>query len=392
VFRSSIAILALALALGIGYLLWPLDAARISAFLFGTVVVTAAFLFDRLKPTARGAADGVRRTVEILENIQDGFVTVDREFRIAYVNHAAEILMAKSKAELLGRSVWVVYPELLGTIVEANFRRALAEQTALHFEYCYSASNRRLDVGVYPATTGGLLVQFREITGGKHVQAASREDGERYRFQLEAANVGTWEWNFATGEDRWSGNMESIHGMPPGSFHGTIQDMMQTVHPEDRDMVSRKVRRAIDRGEQYEVEYRTIGQDGQVNWIEAKGRVLYDRYTGQPLCMIGVGTNITERKAAEMALRDSEARFRTLAKHAPVGIFQLDRSGSCVFVNEYWSARAGMTPEQSINDGWLRAVHPDDREQVLRIRSEAIRRGQPYAVNYRIQTPNGKLS
>ena len=106
----------------------------------------------------------------------------------------------------------------------------------------------------------------------------------------------------------------------------------------------------------------------------------------------GLERTVEERKAAEMALRGSEARFRTLAKHAPVGIFQLDRNGSCVFVNEYWSTRAGMTPEQSINDGWLRAVHPDDRDHVLRVRSEAISRGQQYAVSYRIQTPDGKLS
>src|SRR5215469_3779452 len=108
----------------------------------------------------------------------------------------------------------------------------------------------------------------------------SRENEERYRFQLEAANVGTWEWSIVTGEDLWSHNMESIHGMSPGSFHGTIQDMMRTVHPDDRDMVSAKIRRSIDTGEPYDVEYRTIGQGGQVGWIEAKGRVVFDQPTG----------------------------------------------------------------------------------------------------------------
>jgi PAS domain S-box-containing protein len=390
VFHNSIATLAFALTAGIGQRFWPLDAACIT-LLFGTVVV-AAFIFHRLKPAARGAVGGLKRTVEILENIQDGFVVVDREFRVAYINHAAEIMMAKSKTELLGKNLRELYPKLLGTSAEANFRRALAEKTPLHFEFCSSVSNGWVDVSVCPAASGGLLVYFREITGGKDAQAAWPDNGERYRFQLQAANVGTWEWNIATGEDRWSDNMESIHGMPPGSFHGTIQDMMRTVYPEDREMVSLKVRRAIDTGEQYEVEYRTIGQDGKVSWIEAKGRVFYDQHTGQPLRMIGIGTNITERKAAEIALRESEARFRTLAKHAPVGIFQLDRSGSCVFVNEYWSRRAGMSPEQLINYGWLSAVHPDDRDHLMRLRSEAIGRGHPYAVSYRIQTPDGKLS
>ena len=58
--------------------------------------------------------------------------------------------------------------------------------------------------------------QHREITDEKQAQATLRENEEQYRFNLlEAANLGTWEWDIATGEDRWSANMESIHGMPP---------------------------------------------------------------------------------------------------------------------------------------------------------------------------------
>jgi PAS domain S-box-containing protein len=185
--------------------------------------------------------------------------------------------------------------------------------------------------------------------------------------------------------------MESIHAMPIGSFRRTIQDMMRTVHPEDRDMVSDKIRRAIDTGDRYEVEYRILALDGQVNWIEAKGRVVYDDDTGKPLRMIGVGTNITRRKLYEVALRDSEERFRTLAKHAPVGIFQLDSQGSCVFVNEYWSARTGIAPEQSIGDAWLSAVHPDDRGCVQGVLSKAIAGRQGYRVGFRVQMPEGKL-
>src|SRR5262249_43706330 len=145
---------------------------------------------------------------------------------------------------------------------------------------------------------------------------------------------------------RWSDNMEAIHGMERGSFQGTIHDMMRRVHPEDLDMVEAAVRRAIDSHEQYEVEYRILDAEGRERWIEAKGRVIYDERTGEPLRMIGVGMNVTRRKASEIALRDSESRFRTLAKHAPVGIFRFDRNGSCVFVNEYWTARTGLTVEE----------------------------------------------
>ena len=68
--------------------------------------------------------------------------------------------------------------------------------------------------------TGG---QHRKVTDQEQAQVALRESEERYRFTLEAANVGTWEWNIATGEDRWSDNMESIHGMAPGSFQAPLK-------------------------------------------------------------------------------------------------------------------------------------------------------------------------
>jgi PAS domain S-box-containing protein len=219
-----------------------------------------------------------------------------------------------------------------------------------------------------------------------------RREVERLRFQLEAANVGTWDLDIATQELRWSDNMESIFRLQPGSFDGTLQSCIQFVHSDDRETLRQKLGRAIESGEQFVMEYRTDAQGGKVNWVESKGRVLLDPHTGQPQRMMGIRTNITERKKAEQALRDSETRFRTLARHVPVGIFELDRNGTCVFVNEYWQALAGMTPDESVNYGWLRAVHSGDRDRVMHVRSEAIARGEQWAFGYRVQTSDGKLS
>jgi PAS domain-containing protein len=98
----------------------------------------------------------------------------------------------------------------------------------------------------------------------------------------------------------------------PVRFHGTIDDTMRTVHPEDRDMVHGKIKRSIESGEQYEVEYRTVGQDGKVCWVEAKGRAFYDQHWSTP-AYDRVSTNITARKkkpGGVFAISRNRGRFR----------------------------------------------------------------------------------
>src|SRR5260370_21812471 len=184
-FRYPIATVAVAVVVAIELLLRPLSVMRISFLLFGTAVLAAAVLFDRLKSAAREAVCDPKRTAERIESIRDGVVALDDEFRVTYVNQAAEILMAKPKADLLGKGVWEVYPEPLGTIAEANCRRALAEYTPLHFEYRDSVLNKWFDISIYPSTGGGLSVSFREITGEKQAQALMGQNEERYRLNLE---------------------------------------------------------------------------------------------------------------------------------------------------------------------------------------------------------------
>jgi PAS domain S-box-containing protein len=216
--------------------------------------------------------------------------------------------------------------------------------------------------------TGG---QHRKITDQEKAQVALRESEERYRFSLEAANVGTWEWTIATGEDRWSANMESIHGMLPGSFHGTIQDMMRTVHPEDREMVSARIKRSIDTSEPYEVEYRTIGPGGQVGWIGAKGRVVYDPRTGRPLRMIGVSMNITERKKNE----EERSRLAAIVDASNEAIMSLAPDGTVLTWNGGAERIYGYSAQEMIGRN-ISILTPPDRSQETVRKLAALRRGE----------------
>jgi PAS domain S-box-containing protein len=98
---------------------------------------------------------------------------------------------------------------------------------------------------------------------------------------------------------------------------------------------------------------------------------------------------ISERRRGEEALRESEKRFRTLASHAPVGIFMTDTMGDYVFVNERWCEMGGLNPEEAKGRGWSRALHPEDQQRATDSWYRSIRTGEAYATEYRFQNRQG---
>ena len=101
---------------------------------------------------------------------------------------------------------------------------------------------------------------------------------------------------------------------------------------------------------------------------------------------------ITEQRRAQQALQASERLFRTLTSRAPVGIFMTDARGHCQFVNERWQELAGMSLEDALGEGWVRALHPEDRAWVLREWERATAAGEEFCAEYRFQTPDGKVT
>ena len=107
---------------------------------------------------------------------------------------------------------------------------------------------------------------------------------------------------------------------------------------------------------------------------------------------IGVFLDISQRKAAERSLRESEDRFRTLASHAPVGIFMSNPNGDSIYVNECWCAMTGLKPAEAQGKDWIKAVHPDDRERIIAGWSEAVSRSDSSNVEFRFMRPDGVVT
>lgn len=129
-------------------------------------------------------------------------------------------------------------------------------------------------------------------------------------------------------------------------------------------------------------------------------QTIYINATYQPLRdekskVIGImttGVDVTKQVLARQKLEESEEQFRALSLHAPVGMFQTDKDGNCIFVNDLWCKIAGMTPKQAQGQGWLKALHPDDKKRVFKEWYDAAEKGKEFLSEYRFKTRKGKVT
>ncbi|MEN3295722.1 MAG: diguanylate cyclase [Burkholderiales bacterium] len=142
------------------------------------------FGHDKLRREERLRAE----TVGILESMKEGFMLVDADWRILYVNAAGERLSGASRNDLLGKDHWDAYPATLGSIVERKYRQAMATRTAVKFEHYYAPYGRWFANGASPAGDGGLLLYAYDITDRKRMEEALREVDARLTAELDAMN------------------------------------------------------------------------------------------------------------------------------------------------------------------------------------------------------------
>ncbi len=148
---------------------------------------------------------------------------------------------------------------------------------------------------------------------------------ERLKLAMDAGRMGTWEWLIPTNEVVWSESLERIHGLEPGSFSGDFEGYSQDIHPDDRERVFNTIQNSVEAGH-HELEYRIVWPDGSVHWLAARGVLIRD-VRGAPLRMIGICTDMTERKV-------EEARHAFLARASAILSTSLDYETTLASVAE----------------------------------------------------------
>lgn len=192
------------------------------------------------------------------------------------------------------------------------------------------------------------LFAIRKISlEGLEATLARRDTEARLQLGLKAGNTGSWEWDILQNRITWSESIYKFHGLEPGQFSGKMEDFTTLIHPDDREAVATAIRGAVETDAAYQLEYRALWPDGTIRWIATTGLIHRDP-GGKAIRMLGAASDITDRKHAEEAIRQSEGRHGAILQSALDCIVMMDHAGKIVEWNPAAEHTLGYTRAEAV--------------------------------------------
>lgn len=191
---------------------------------------------------------------------------------------------------------------------------------------------------------------------------------ERSRLFEEAqalTHLGSWEWDIGHTTLTWSDELYRIYGLDPLNDTIDYQTYIAMVHPEDRSFVKQTVSQSIKDGKPFQFEHRIVHRNGAIRHILGFGKVIRDA-SGSPVKMFGTGQDITDRKTTEIALLDSDQRFKALSSATHDLIYDLDLASRTIWFNDVLESHYGYSKKltHTTLDWWLDCMHPSEVENL----------------------------
>ncbi|MBI4829008.1 MAG: PAS domain-containing protein [Nitrospinae bacterium] len=258
----------------------------------------------------------------LLNSTQIGVVFLDENLEIRKFTQQAGTVFRLIQADV-GRKFSHITHQLLDCDPVALVNRVV-KSTAPAKEEVRSKEGgwyllRAMPYQIGPETFSGVVITIVDLTDVKRAQEELAASERRYFLAQKAAQIGTWEWEIESDALLWSDNVEPFFGLTPGQFKGTFKAFLECVHPDDRPSLLEAITATLDGKTEYNIEHRIIWPDGTIRWMSQVGGVIRDAHD-HPLRMVGVVSDVTERKRNNQLLLEGEERFRQLFQHIGEGV------------------------------------------------------------------------
>jgi PAS domain S-box-containing protein len=261
----------------------------------------------------------------LVEGVKDyAIFMLDANGLVASWNAGAARITGYKAREIIGQhySRFYTYADIENSIPQQELQQAIAQERSETEGWRVRRDGSQFWANV--ATTilkdgGGQIKGFsqvvRDITERQQTQEFLRQSEQRLRLALEAAQMGTWDWNLRTQQLIWSSQQEILFDLAPGTFAGTYEAVCDRIHPEDRASFQAAIARALEVTGEFEQEFRILCADGNIRWLAGQGKVFYDD-AGRAIRMAGINRNISEQKQAaaqiQTALQEKEVLLKEI--------------------------------------------------------------------------------
>jgi PAS domain S-box-containing protein len=217
-----------------------------------------------------------------------------------------------------------------------------------------------------------ILSSISDITDRKRAEEELHTINEKLVFAQQSAAAGLWEWDMIADKFTWSSELFRLFGLDPAKDEATFDIWNKVVHPDDLAMAWERIQTAIGNHEKlHNEEYRVVLPTGKTRWINSFGEVRYQP-DGTPVRMAGICLDITERKQAEAALKESQKRFHQIfLDHNAIMLLVDPETGAIQEANPAAANFYGYSTEQ-LRRMTIEDINTLSAEEVARHRSQAI--------------------
>ncbi|MFP4394778.1 MAG: PAS domain S-box protein [Anaerolineales bacterium] len=348
------------------------------------------------------AQDALRKSKSLfqslVESMPQSVFSKDLMGRFTFANQRYCKMEGKSLAEIVGQTDFDLHPLELARQYREDDQRVMELEEVLDRVEVHQPIGGEpfyvqvIKTPIYDAEGQviGLLGMFWDITERKRMEQALREREERLQLAMDAAEHGFWDWNMDTNETYFSPRYYTMLGYEPVELPMELSTWEDLLHPEDRREVAPRILEKAMAAEAFEEEFRMRAKSGAWRWIRGRGKPFEVDEQGVPHRAVGTHEDITARKRAEQAMRESEARYRQLVETSPDAILLTEPNSTILMCNQQAAVLYECEDcEQLVGRRALELVAPVDHARVRSNLQRLLSGEEVKAVEYTVQTAQG---